>query len=181
MKFSIILLFILLIGSISASCSDSQIDINSASAEKLDELYGIGPVKAEAVINSRPFESLDDLIKVSGIGETTLQKIKEQGLACVENEINPEETKITEEEIPVEYEKKDYLEYEKTNLEPKIDYTIPEKSPVIKLNAQTIKSSEDTKKLDKGKYASYGFAAFCVLLAVLFVLKLRRDKNEFEG
>ncbi|MBU2104707.1 MAG: helix-hairpin-helix domain-containing protein [Nanoarchaeota archaeon] len=180
MKFSIILLFILLISFISASCSDSQIDINSASAERLDELYGIGPVKAEAIINSRPFESIDDLIKVSGIGETTLQKIKEQELACVEDEISPEETKITEEKIPVEYEKNDYIVYEKTNLEPEIDYTIPKESPVIKLNAQTIKSGEDTKKLDKSKYAVYGFVAFCVLLAVLFVLKLKKDKNEFE-
>ena len=49
-------------------------------------MYGIGPVKAQAIINSRPFESIDDLINVSGIGEVTLIKIKDQNLACV-NEV----------------------------------------------------------------------------------------------
>ena len=71
---------------VSASCSEGQIDINTASAEELDELYGIGPVKAEAIIHARTFDFIDDLINVNGIGEVTLNKIKEEGLACVEDE-----------------------------------------------------------------------------------------------
>jgi competence ComEA-like helix-hairpin-helix protein len=59
------------------------IDINSASLEELQKIYGVGPVIAKRIIEARPFSSLDDLIKVKGIGEKTLQKIKEQGLACV--------------------------------------------------------------------------------------------------
>ena len=59
------------------------IDINSASQEDLEKLSGIGPAKAQAIIEARPFSSLNDLIRVKGIGEKTLQKIKEQGLACL--------------------------------------------------------------------------------------------------
>lgn len=61
-----------------------HIDINTATLEQLDELTGIGPKYAQAIIDNRPYTSVDDLIKVKGIGEKTLQKIKDQGLACVD-------------------------------------------------------------------------------------------------
>ncbi len=60
-----------------------SVDINSASLSQLDTLAGIGPAIGQRIIDARPFGSVDDLIKVSGIGEKTLQKIKAQGLACV--------------------------------------------------------------------------------------------------
>ncbi len=66
-----------------AHCIEGQIDINSATEESLQELSGIGPTYAGRIISGRPFESLDDLTKVKGIGEATLQKIKSQGMACV--------------------------------------------------------------------------------------------------
>jgi competence ComEA-like helix-hairpin-helix protein len=59
------------------------IDINTASLEDLDRIYGVGPTIAQRIIEQRPFSSVDDLIRVKGIGEKTLEKIKEQGLACV--------------------------------------------------------------------------------------------------
>ena len=59
------------------------ININTASLQELDKITGIGPKYAQAIIDARPFSSVDDLLKVKGIGEITLQKIKEQGLACV--------------------------------------------------------------------------------------------------
>jgi competence ComEA-like helix-hairpin-helix protein len=71
--------------SVSPTSSFSQdcIDINTASLKDLEKLYGIGPTKAQAIVEERPFSSVDDLIRVKGIGEKTLQEIKEQGLACV--------------------------------------------------------------------------------------------------
>ena len=69
-------------------CSSNSIDINTASLEELDKIYGVGPSTAQKIIDNRPYNSLDDLIKVSGIGEITLQKIKDQGCAYVENSTN---------------------------------------------------------------------------------------------
>jgi len=59
------------------------IDINIATLTQLDELTGIGSTYAQRIIDSRPYSSLDDLLNVKGIGPATLQKIKDQGLACV--------------------------------------------------------------------------------------------------
>jgi len=58
-----------------------QININIASAEDLDKITEVGLATAQKIIEVRPFCSLNDLLRVSGIGETTLQKITEQGCA----------------------------------------------------------------------------------------------------
>ena len=58
------------------------IDINTADAAALQGLPGIGETKAAAIIAHRdangPFASVDDLTNVKGIGEKTLEKLKEQ-------------------------------------------------------------------------------------------------------
>lgn len=84
MKF-IFLLSILILFPVLVFGAD-KIDINTASITQLDELVGIGPKYAQAIIDARPFTSVDDLAKVKGIGNgKTLQKIKDQGLAYVGN------------------------------------------------------------------------------------------------
>ncbi len=69
------------------------IDINTAFLQQLEEITGVGPAIGQRIIDARPFSSVDDLLRVSGIGPKTLQKIKEQGLACVDcatqKEIHP--------------------------------------------------------------------------------------------
>src|SRR5438477_13192210 len=58
----------------------AAVNINNASKEELDSLKGIGPVKAQAIIDYRnqngPFKSLDDIKKVKGIGDKTYDEIK---------------------------------------------------------------------------------------------------------
>lgn len=63
--------------------SAEQIDINSATLSQLDQLTGIGPIYAQRIIDDRPYASVDDLLRIKGIGPATLQKIKDQGWACV--------------------------------------------------------------------------------------------------
>ena len=59
---------------------DEVIDLNAADAYDLDRLPGIGPAKAEAILTYReehgPFQSVDDLLSVSGIGEVTLENLR---------------------------------------------------------------------------------------------------------
>lgn len=73
---------------LSASAFDcetaSEVDINSASVEALECLDGIGPTYAGRIVDGRPFNSLDDLLDVSGIGPVTLSNIKDQGLVVVD-------------------------------------------------------------------------------------------------
>lgn len=59
---------------------DEVIDLNAADTYDLDQLPGIGPAKAEAILAYReehgPFQSVDDLLSVSGIGEVTLENLR---------------------------------------------------------------------------------------------------------
>ena len=63
-----------------------KVEINTASLEQLDKIIGIGPALGQRIRDARPFSCVDDLIMVKGIGEKTLQKIKDQGLMEAINE-----------------------------------------------------------------------------------------------
>jgi competence ComEA-like helix-hairpin-helix protein len=65
-------------------CAAGQININAAPANELEQITQIGPSRAQQIIALRPFESVNDLARVSGIGEGTLEVIEAQGLACAE-------------------------------------------------------------------------------------------------
>ncbi len=72
-------------GGVSASSgaggATGLVNINTASAEELQTLSGIGPSMAQSIIDERTkngaFSSVDDLMRVSGIGEKKLAKIKD--------------------------------------------------------------------------------------------------------
>ena len=58
-----------------------KIDINSADADSLETLPGIGPARAQAIIEHRqangPFAGVDDIIQVRGIGDGILESIRD--------------------------------------------------------------------------------------------------------
>jgi competence ComEA-like helix-hairpin-helix protein len=56
-----------------------RLDPNRAPEAELDRLPGVGPGLARAIVAARdsaPFRSLDDLVRVRGIGASTLEKIR---------------------------------------------------------------------------------------------------------
>ncbi len=55
---------------------EEKIDLNDANAEMLESLKGIGPGLSKRIIAGRPYQSVDDLIKVKGIGKKTLEKLR---------------------------------------------------------------------------------------------------------
>lgn len=67
---------LLLAGGVAAQ---EKIDLNTATLEQLDALPGIGPTKAQAILDSRqkdgPFQSVQDLERVKGIGASTVSKL----------------------------------------------------------------------------------------------------------
>ncbi len=62
--------------------AEGKININKAPADLLEMLPGIGPALAERIVEGRPYESIEDVTRVSGIGEATYANLKD--LICTE-------------------------------------------------------------------------------------------------
>lgn len=52
------------------------VNLNTATQAELETLPGIGPAKALEIIAARPFDSIEDLDRVPGIGATTLDELR---------------------------------------------------------------------------------------------------------
>lgn len=65
------------------ACLPHQVNINTAPMEALTKIRHIGSARAEAIMRLRPFDDLEDLERVPGIGPARLREIVEQGIACI--------------------------------------------------------------------------------------------------
>ncbi len=72
------------------SGTSAPINLNTATLNQLDALPGIGPAKAADILAYRqqngPFQSIEDLLKVPGIGATILEGIRDQIFVANDNE-----------------------------------------------------------------------------------------------
>ena len=195
-----LVLIIFLLSNISAFCNETQIDINTANSTELDKIKWVGPATAQNIINYRQnnqFDSVDELLNVSGIGQTKLSDIKAEGLACVEeagieNESNeiiidnetPEQTNnystaITTPNIASNTPKKNSSGGDAYTPKPTTKAITLDKIDLNSLNSKDIKS-EDNKEILKKNLALGGIVTFCLLFGALFFLKSAgRKENEF--
>lgn len=133
--------FVLLLLSFSnplACDSTEAIDINSASLEELTEIIHIGEARAKELISLRPFSSLDDLVRIKGIGPARIKDIKNQGLAHVKESATAgeiqepsvvKETVLMPEEEEKEWTKtetpdREYMEEAKEDKGGNVDYSL---------------------------------------------------------
>ena len=72
-------------GAASQTDAGSLVNINLATADQLQALSGVGEATARAIVEDReahgPFSSVEDLMRVSGIGQKKFDKLK--GQICV--------------------------------------------------------------------------------------------------
>ncbi|HWQ50330.1 MAG TPA: ComEA family DNA-binding protein [Terriglobales bacterium] len=61
---------------------EGKMNINEAPADALELLPGIGPVLAQRIVEGRPYGTVEELTRVSGIGDATLEKLKD--LVCTD-------------------------------------------------------------------------------------------------
>ena len=63
------------------TAGNGTVNLNSAGSSELQTLPGIGPAKADAIIEYRemngPYKSIEDLKEISGIGDKTFEKLKD--------------------------------------------------------------------------------------------------------
>ena len=59
-----------------AKSPQGLLDLNTATERELQSIKGIGPVLAKRIIAGRPYKTVDDLLKVKGIGPKRLEKFR---------------------------------------------------------------------------------------------------------
>lgn len=80
---AVMVLALVFVGFNGGAClAASKLDLNSATMKQLEQVKGIGPVRAKEIIRYRQahhgFKSVKELEKVKGIGPKTVSRLSEQ-------------------------------------------------------------------------------------------------------
>jgi DNA uptake protein ComE-like DNA-binding protein len=66
---------------VAPTAAPAKLDINSASADQLATLEGIGPIRSAAIVSGRPYKRKDELVKRKILPTAVYTKIKDQIIA----------------------------------------------------------------------------------------------------
>ena len=69
------------VGAGAVAAGRPRVDLNAATAAELERLPGVGPAKAQAILEHRakvPFVKPEDLRKVKGIGERLYEQLRDE-------------------------------------------------------------------------------------------------------
>ncbi len=123
---------------------EDVINLNTAERDELTRLPGVGPAMADRIIASRPYENIEDLREVNGVGPTLFERI--QPLLTLEEASTPEDvtypsTEASTQPEPdlVEETDEGILEVEKEEI---IDFTPEDETPKEKPESEQAETPE---------------------------------------
>jgi competence protein ComEA len=64
-------------GASEPKAKSEKVNLNTADSAALEDLPGVGPAHAKAIIAARPFKSVDDLERVKGLGKSRIDALKD--------------------------------------------------------------------------------------------------------
>ena len=64
------------VGSFGQAEGPLRVNINTATQEELESVPGIGPTRAAAIIAGRPWSSVDDLERLTGVGPRQIEELR---------------------------------------------------------------------------------------------------------
>ena len=144
-----------------ASIAFAAVNINSATKEQLESLDGIGPVKAQAIIDYRkkngPFKSLEDVKKVDGVGDATFDKIRKDislsGTTKIDSPAKPEAKKEEKKEEKKPEVKKEDKKAEAKKEDKKAEAKKEDKKAEAKKEDKKAEAKKEEKKAEAKKEA----------------------------
>jgi competence protein ComEA len=83
-----------------------KIDLNSASAEELQKLPGIGEALSKKIVENRPYKRKDELVQKKVIPAPTYDKIKDHVIAKQSTAAGKDDTKKSDKPAPAAATKK---------------------------------------------------------------------------